>query len=802
MSYAYGNRRVEHPRPVSWTGTIMAARNVDTVQFENKAPGFGRVADADKADIAETFRAFVLSEATGVRRATAPIRHESLPPGPLPGPLLARVLARYEYLWQVRASISATCGPANALTAEQAPEYEALSRKLAETPIQLESLPLGPLASDGPLYDRVVERYEYLWRMSVAGWRASAANLVSRNPVQVRTPDQEREYRALSEKLAETPIRLERLPQGPLSQGSALHDLVVLRNQYLARMYGPGWWDDVISLGASVTGAPVEVRTVREEREYQVLCAKLIDTMWPQPTRAEARLDGLENSFVGSLFYIAAHHLGASEDTKDMALAGGILTGSIAPIPAAAAARAFASRRADMRLGSFPLIYVRHGTPPESPFTVPDPAPVLVVDRATARKIREVAAGHTAMAGQTIKEIYRDPATLEEYSHPTGIEWRDKHVGPLLMESYREAERRGLAGEIPLLFRMDASVTTRLGPDGQTTLAMLPFEKNLYNPAGLQLSREAFNIAHKMQEKFGHDYHPIGRPIDATIGGTLKDMVRRRGLSPDTPIAVVGVFDAQDRGRSQHFVDVNTPRIDGQIAFFAKAARRAGLNPVPYGAGHKFLLDDEGRLLIGRYRSDGTLEFEPVGPSVVLAVHGNDSVLLNAGMKPDGSLRDRTVFPRQDYLVPLFHDPIGDKSIYADMWRLFGGTSLGRSVLPTYLGNVDADTFFFRTGSRDRVIKPSRALQAFRTTVITGDDVLTKNDDFGITWGDRFITQRWAPSDGPYFISTFVIGGEVAQVLTRFRSLASHARDPRGSLIIGPAVDDVELGLVVLDPRR
>jgi hypothetical protein len=60
------------------------------------------------------------------------------------------------------------------------------------------------------------------------------------------------------------------------------------------------------------------------------------------------------------------------------------------------------------RLGSFPLVHVKHDRTPDRSFTVPNPAPALLVDREVAGKIQEVAREHAAMLGPTLRGLYEN----------------------------------------------------------------------------------------------------------------------------------------------------------------------------------------------------------------------------------------------------------------------------------------------------------------------------------------------------------------------------------------------------------
>jgi hypothetical protein len=109
------------------------------------------------------------------------------------------------------------------------------------------------------------------------------------------------------------------LPPGPLNQAD--YARVGERNRYLASKYDPNnLYDRFINSFTGAMNDPANVRTPSEQAEHEALSQKLIDTVFPQPTVAEARLDAMEASPLGTAAWLGARQLGGSERAQAFAL--------------------------------------------------------------------------------------------------------------------------------------------------------------------------------------------------------------------------------------------------------------------------------------------------------------------------------------------------------------------------------------------------------------------------------------------------------------------------------------------------
>jgi hypothetical protein len=68
---------------------------------------------------------------------------------------------------------------------------------------------------------------------------------------------------------------------------------------------------------------PANVRTPSEQAEHEALSQKLIGTVFPQPTLAEARLDMMATSPIGTIASLAAGAAGGSQQAQDWAFIAG-----------------------------------------------------------------------------------------------------------------------------------------------------------------------------------------------------------------------------------------------------------------------------------------------------------------------------------------------------------------------------------------------------------------------------------------------------------------------------------------------
>jgi hypothetical protein len=119
-----------------------------------------------------------------------------------------------------------------------------------------------------------------------------------------------------------SPIDPASLPPGPLNQAD--YQRVTERNRYLASKYDPNnLYDRFINSFTGAMNDPANVRTHGEQAEHEALSQKIIDTVFPQPTLAEARLNMMAASPIGTVASLVAGAAGGSQQAQDLALIGG-----------------------------------------------------------------------------------------------------------------------------------------------------------------------------------------------------------------------------------------------------------------------------------------------------------------------------------------------------------------------------------------------------------------------------------------------------------------------------------------------
>jgi hypothetical protein len=128
---------------------------------------------------------------------------------------------------------------------------------------------------------------------------------------------------ARAQNSAPDPIEPESLPPGPLS--AAAYEKVGARNKYLAGKYDPDSWSDrALNLLTDAMKIPANVLTASERSEHRKLTAKIIATLFPQPTADEARLSAMLSSPIGTIAWVATREAGGSRSAQDLALAIGL----------------------------------------------------------------------------------------------------------------------------------------------------------------------------------------------------------------------------------------------------------------------------------------------------------------------------------------------------------------------------------------------------------------------------------------------------------------------------------------------
>jgi hypothetical protein len=124
-----------------------------------------------------------------------------------------------------------------------------------------------------------------------------------------------------------SPIDPASLPPGSLSKAD--YEKVAERNQYLASKYDPNsLYDRFINSFTGAMNDPANVRTASEQAEHEALSQKIIDTVFRQPTTAEARLNMMAASPIGTTLSVFTGAVGGSQQAQDGFLIAGSMVES------------------------------------------------------------------------------------------------------------------------------------------------------------------------------------------------------------------------------------------------------------------------------------------------------------------------------------------------------------------------------------------------------------------------------------------------------------------------------------------
>jgi hypothetical protein len=124
-----------------------------------------------------------------------------------------------------------------------------------------------------------------------------------------------------------SPIDPASLPPGSLSKAD--YEKVAERNQYLASKYDPNsLYDRFINSFTGAMNDRANVRTASEQAEHEALSQKIIDTVFRQPTTAEARLNMMVASPIGTTLSVFTGAVGGSQQAQDGFLIAGSMVES------------------------------------------------------------------------------------------------------------------------------------------------------------------------------------------------------------------------------------------------------------------------------------------------------------------------------------------------------------------------------------------------------------------------------------------------------------------------------------------
>jgi hypothetical protein len=161
-----------------------------------------------------------------------------------------------------------------------------------------------------------------------AGWQVAAARAATgtnpqhpaaAEPTMSSTLTSAPTWSPTGQSTAPNPIEPASLPPGPLS--SANYEKAGARNRYLAGKYDPNSWTDrALNVFTGAMTDPANVLTASEQNEHRALSAKIVETVFPQPVAAAARLDAMESSPVGAIAWVVAREAGASQRDQDFTL--------------------------------------------------------------------------------------------------------------------------------------------------------------------------------------------------------------------------------------------------------------------------------------------------------------------------------------------------------------------------------------------------------------------------------------------------------------------------------------------------
>jgi hypothetical protein len=124
-----------------------------------------------------------------------------------------------------------------------------------------------------------------------------------------------------------SPIDPASLPPGSLSKAD--YEKVAERNRYLASKYDPNsLYDRFVNSFTGAMNDPANVRTASEQAEHEALSQKIINTVFRQPTAAEARLNMMAASPIGTTLSVFIGAAGGSQHTQDGFLIAGSMLDS------------------------------------------------------------------------------------------------------------------------------------------------------------------------------------------------------------------------------------------------------------------------------------------------------------------------------------------------------------------------------------------------------------------------------------------------------------------------------------------
>jgi hypothetical protein len=118
------------------------------------------------------------------------------------------------------------------------------------------------------------------------------------------------------------------LPPGSLSKAD--YEKVAERNRYLASKYDPNsLYDRFIDSFTGAMNDPANVRTASEQAEHEALSQKIIDTVFRRPTAAEARLNMMAASPMGTTLSVFTGAVGGSQQAQDGFLIAGSMVDNV-----------------------------------------------------------------------------------------------------------------------------------------------------------------------------------------------------------------------------------------------------------------------------------------------------------------------------------------------------------------------------------------------------------------------------------------------------------------------------------------
>jgi hypothetical protein len=145
---------------------------------------------------------------------------------------------------------------------------------------------------------------------------------------------------AIGRNAAPVPTEPASLPPGPL--GAADYEKVGARNRYLAGKYdADSWADRALDVFTDAMKDPANVLTASERNEHRALSAKIIETIYPQPSAEAARLDAMASSPIGTIAWLAAREAGGSSRAQGLAFGLGEVAGLAALVHGARAGLTF-----------------------------------------------------------------------------------------------------------------------------------------------------------------------------------------------------------------------------------------------------------------------------------------------------------------------------------------------------------------------------------------------------------------------------------------------------------------------------